>query len=90
MLKTNCIRQPQSYFPVHLATTIHTLNSLITAVLPSPGYNFLTATQRREDMTSHCSDNLYALITFQGQESWMQVTRITLWTKSRRVHGVFY
>ena len=44
MLKTNCIRQPQSYFPVHLATTIHALNSLITAVLPSPGYNFLTAT----------------------------------------------
>ena len=43
-LKTNCIRQPQSYFPVHLATTIHALNSLITAVLPSPGYNFLTAT----------------------------------------------
>ena len=42
MLKTNCIRQPQSYFPVHLATTIHALNSLITAVLPSPGYNFLT------------------------------------------------
>ena len=24
-------------------------------------------------MTSRCSDNLYALITFQGQESWMQV-----------------
>ena len=41
MLKTNCIRQPQSYFPVHLATTVHALNS---AVLPSPGYNFLTAT----------------------------------------------
>ena len=40
MLKTNCIRQPQSYFPVHLTTTIHALNSLITAVLPSPGYNF--------------------------------------------------
>ena len=44
MLKTNCIRQPLSYFPVHLATTIHALNSLITAVLLSPGYNFLTAT----------------------------------------------
>ena len=44
MLKTNYIRQPQSYFPVHLATTIHALNSLITAVLPSPGYNFITAT----------------------------------------------
>ena len=40
MLKTNC----QSYIPVHLATTIHALNSLITAVFPSPGYNFLTAT----------------------------------------------
>ena len=26
--------------PVHLATTIHALNSLTTAVLPSPGYNF--------------------------------------------------
>ena len=24
-------------------------------------------------MTSRCSDNLYALITFQGQELWMQV-----------------
>jgi len=44
MLKTNCTRQPQSYFPVHLATTIHALKSLITAVLTSPGYNFLTAT----------------------------------------------
>ena len=42
MLKTNRIRQPQSYFPVHLATTIHALNSLITAVFLSPGYNFLT------------------------------------------------
>ena len=31
-------------------------------------------------MTSRRSDNLYALITFQGQESWMQVTRIALWT----------
>ena len=30
-------------------------------------------TQRREDMTSRRRDNLYALITFQGQESWMQV-----------------
>ena len=27
-----------------VATTIHALNSLITAVLPSPDYNFLTAT----------------------------------------------
>ena len=33
------------------------------------------AMQRREDMTSRCSDNLHALITFQGQESWMQVTK---------------
>ena len=46
--------------------------------------------QRREDMTSRRSDNLYALIIFQGQESWMQVTRIALWTKSQRAHGVFY
>ena len=46
--------------------------------------------QRREDVTSHRSDNLSALITFQRQELWMQVTRIALWTKSRRVHGVFY
>ena len=46
--------------------------------------------QRREAMTSRRSDNLYALITFQGQESWMQVTRIALWTKSQRAHGVFY
>ena len=37
---------------------------------------------------SRCSDNLYALITFQGQESWMQVTRIALWTKSDG-HKVF-
>ena len=36
MLKTNCIRQPQSYFPVYplSTTTIYALNSLITAVLP--------------------------------------------------------
>jgi len=34
-------------------------------------------------MTSHRSDNLDALITFQGQESRMQDTRMTLWTKSR-------
>ena len=46
--------------------------------------------QRKEDMTSRRSDNLYVLITFQGQESWMQVTRIVLWTKSRRAQGVFY
>ena len=46
--------------------------------------------QRREDMTSRRSDNLYVLITFQGQESWMLVTRIVLWTKSRRAQGVFY
>ena len=41
-------------------------------------------------MTSRRSDNLSALITFQGQELWMQVTRIALWTKSRRAHGVLY
>ena len=46
--------------------------------------------QRREDMTSRRSDNLYALVTCQGQESLMQVTRIALWTKSRRAHCVFY
>ena len=34
-------------------------------------------------MTSHRSDNLDALITFQGQESRMQVTRMALWTKSQ-------
>ena len=44
MLKTNCIRQPLELLPVHLTTAIHALNFLITAVLPSPGYNFLTAT----------------------------------------------
>ena len=44
--------------------------------------NNVARNQRREDMTSRRSDNLYALITFQGQESWMQVTRIALWTKS--------
>ena len=37
--------------------------------------------QRREDMTSRRSDNLDALITFQGQESQMQATRMALWTK---------
>ena len=35
-------------------------------------------------------DSLYTLITFQGQESWMQVTRIALWTKSQWAQGVFY
>ena len=39
------------------------------------------AMQRREDMTSRRSDNLDALITFQGQESRMQATRTALWTK---------
>ena len=38
-------------------------------------------TQRREDMTSRRSDNFEALITFQGQESRMQTTRMALWTK---------
>ena len=36
-----------------------------------------------EDMMS-CSNNLYTLITFQGQESWMQVTKIAsslLWPR---------
>ena len=60
MLKTNCIRQPQSYFPVHLATTIHALNSLITAVLPSsPGYNFLTAT-----LKCICNDSFIDVLKF--------------------------
>ena len=60
-------------------TTLHTLY-----------LQLIHAGQRREDMTSRRSNNLYALITFQGQESWMQVARIALWTKSRRAHGVFY
>ena len=46
--------------------------------------------QRREDMTSRRSDNLDALITFQGQESWMQATRMALWTKSQWALSVFY
>ena len=46
--------------------------------------------QRREDMTSRRSDYLHALITFQGQESWMQATGMALWTKSRWALGVFY
>ena len=45
-------------------------------------YSYKINSQRREDMTSRRSDNLYVLITFQEQESWMQVTRIALWTKS--------
>ena len=49
-----------------------------------------TLLQRREDMMSCRSGNLYTLITFQGQETWVQVTWIALWTKSRRVQGVFY
>jgi len=36
------------------------------------------------------SDNLHALITFQGQESRMQVTRMALRTKSRWALSVFY
>ena len=40
-------------------------------------------------MTS-CSENLDALITFQGQESQMQVTRMVLWTKSQWALSVFY
>ena len=41
-------------------------------------------------MTSRCSDSLHTLITFQGQESQMQATRMALWTKSRWALGVFY
>ena len=40
-------------------------------------------------MTSRRSDYLHVLITFQGQESWMQVTRMALWMKSQWAHGVF-
>ena len=41
-------------------------------------------------MMSHCSDNLHTLITFQGEELWMQVTRIARWTKSQWAHSVIY
>ena len=41
-------------------------------------------------MTSRRSDNSDALITFQGQESRMQVTRMALWTKSQWALSVFY
>ena len=34
-------------------------------------------------MTSCRSDYLHTLITFQGQESWMKVTGMALWTKPR-------
>ena len=54
------------------------------------GVQVITASQRREDMTSRRSDNLDALITFQGQESRMQATRMALWTKSRWALSVFY
>ena len=54
------------------------------------GKNSLETPQRREDMTSRRSDNSDALITFQGQESRMQVTRMALWTKSRWALNVFY
>ena len=40
-------------------------------------------------MTSCRKDNQCALMTFQGQESWMEATRIALWAKSRRAHRVF-
>ena len=46
--------------------------------------------KRREDMTSRRSNYLDALITFQGQESRMQFTRMALWTKSRWALCVFY
>ena len=39
-------------------------------------------------MTSRRSDNLYALITFQGQKSWMQVKGSLC--GRRQVHDVFY
>ena len=45
--------------------------------------------QRREDMTSRRRDDKCALMTFQGQELWMQATSIALWPKSRRAHRVF-
>jgi len=41
-------------------------------------------------MTSRRSDNLDALITFQWQESRMQVTRMALWTMSRWALSFFY
>jgi len=41
-------------------------------------------------MTSRRSYNLDTLITFQGQESRMQATRMALWTKSRWALSVFY
>ena len=43
-------------------------------------------------MMSCCDDSLCVLMTFQGQESWIQATctKITLsWAKSRRAHRVF-
>ena len=45
--------------------------------------------QRREDVTSRRSDNQCALMAFQGQESWMQATKIALWTKLQWVRRVF-
>ena len=39
--------------------------------------------QRREDVMSRHSDKLHVLTTFQGQKLWLQVTKSTLWTKSR-------
>ena len=49
---------------------------------------FTASATRREDMISHCSDNLHILITFQ--ELWMQVTRIAQWTRSQWAHSVFW
>lgn len=46
--------------------------------------------QRREDVMSRHSDKLHVLTTFQGQKLWLQVTKTTLWTKSRWAHSVFY
>ena len=44
-----------------------------------------THTQRREDMMWHHGDNWCSLMTFQGQEPWMQATSTALWTKSRQI-----
>ena len=41
-------------------------------------------------MTSRRSNCLHGLITFQGQELRIQVTRMALRTKSRWVLGVFW
>ena len=50
-------------------------------------HDLATLLQRREDMTSRRSDNLDALITFQGQESRMQATRISVLTRIYKPKG---